>query len=151
MAAQQAADRVQVGNPALEDRRKSHRSDPAFQNRFRLAMLTLVLVALTPAVALSLMVNHAVLNPATFLESPWPLLGALAATAAAATLILRRCDKVSNRYCGPTYRIIKALEAVQRGERTQPVRVRKDDEFEPLAEQLNRTLATLGVLDHEHR
>ena len=152
MAVQQAAYQVQVGSiPAHEERRKSHRSDPAFQNRFRLALMKLVLVALVPTVALSLIVNHTVLHPETFLESPWVLLGTVVASAAAAVLILRQCDKVSNRYCGPTYRIIRILEAIQRGERAQPIRLRENDEFEQLAEELNRALIKLGVMDEGER
>lgn len=145
----QTAGRVQVASiPAREERRKSHRSDPAFQNRFRLALMQLVLVALVPAVGLSLVVNHLVLHPDTFLESPWVLLAAVVACLASAILIVGRCDRVSNRYCGPTFRIIEVLEAIQRGERVQePLRVRKNDEFEPLVEQLNRAFTKLGVLD----
>jgi len=150
MTVQEAADRVQVGSTARqEERRKSHRIDPAFQNRFRLALMQLVLVALVPTVALSLIVNHTVLHPEAFLESPWALLATAVACVAAAILILRRCDKVSNRYCGPTYRITKTLEAIERGERIQRLHVRKNDEFEPLVEQLNRTFVKLGVLDDE--
>ena len=152
MAVQQAADHVQVGViPAPEERRKSHRSDPVFQNRFRLALMKLVLAALVPTVALSLIVNHTVLHPETFLESPWVLLATAVASAAAAILILRQCDKVSNRYCGPTYRIIRALEAIQRGERAQPLQVRKNDEFEQLAQHLNRAFIELGVMDEGDR
>jgi len=153
MAVEQAADRVRVGSiPEREERRKSHRSDPEFQNRFRLALMQLVLVALIPTVALSLVVNHAVLHPEAFLESPWVPLAAAIACLAAATLIVRRCDRLSNRYCGPTYRIIKALETIERGERMhRQLRVRKNDEFEPLVEHLNRTFVKLGVMDDDGR
>jgi hypothetical protein len=152
MAVQQAADQVQVGDiPGQQERRMSHRSDPAFQNRFRLALMQLVLVALVPTVALSLIVNHTVLHPDAFLESPWVFLATAAACLAAATLVLRRCDKVSNRYCGPTYRIVRTLEAINRGERTRPVRVRKNDEFEELVYHLNEAFIKLGVMDDGDR
>ena len=148
MAVQQAADQLQGGSILIrEERRKSHRSDSVFQNRFRLALMKLVLVALVPTVALSLIVNHTVLHPEAFLESPWVLLATAAASAAAAVLILRQCDRVSNRYCGPTYRIIQVLDAVHRGERAQPLRVRKNDEFEQLVDHLNRVFIELGVMD----
>lgn len=152
MAVQQAADQVQVGGiDAREERRKSHRSDPAFQNRFRLAFMKLVLVALVPTVALSLIVHHTVLHPETFLDSPWVLLATAAASLAAAVLILQRCDKLSNRYCGPTHRIIQALEAIRCGERTKPLRVRKNDEFEQLVQHLNQAFIKLGVMDDSDR
>ena len=152
MAVQQAADQVQVGTTsACEERRKSHRSDAAFQNRFRLALMKLVLVVLAPAVMLSLIVSHTVRHPETFLDSPWVLLATAAASIAAAVLILQRCDKLSNRFCWPTYRILQILEAVRRGERTQPIRVRKNDEFEELVQQLNQTFVELGVMDGSDR
>jgi methyl-accepting chemotaxis protein len=152
MAVQQAADQVQVGsNPAHEERRKSHRSDPAFQNRFRLALMKLVFTALAPTVVLSLIVSYSVLHPDVFLDSPWALLATAAASLAAAILILQRCDKVSNRYCGPTYRIVQTLKAIHRGERAQPVGVRKNDEFEELVHHLNQTFVELGVMDDSDR
>jgi methyl-accepting chemotaxis protein len=152
MAVQQAADRVQVGsNPVREDRRESHRSDAVFQNRFRLALMKLVFTALVPTVALSLIVSHTILHPDAFLDSPWVLFATAAASLAIAILILQRCDKVSNRYCGPTRRIVQTLEAVQRGERAQPVRVRKNDEFEELAHHLNQALVELGAMDDGER
>jgi len=148
MAAEQAADRMSVGvSERQEERRKSHRNDPEFQNRFRLSLMQLVLLALVPTVALSLVVNHTVVHPEAFLESPWVFLATAAACATAAVLLLRRCDKVSNRYCGPTYRIIQVLDAISRGERVQPLRVRKNDEFEQLVKHLNRAFVKLGVMD----
>jgi methyl-accepting chemotaxis protein len=152
MIVQQAESQVQVESvPAPEERRKSHRSDPAFQNRFRLALMKLVLVALVPTVGLSLIVHHTVLHPETFLDSPWVLLATAVTCVAAAVLIIQRCDKMSNRYCGPTYRIVQTLEAIRRGERTQPLRVRKNDEFEQLVQQLNQTFIKLGVMDDSDR
>lgn len=152
MAVQQAADRVQVGSsPAREEKRKSHRSDPAFQNRFRLALMKLVFTALAPTVVLSLIVSHTVLHPDAFLDSPWVLLATAAASFVIGILILQRCDKVSNRYCGPTRRIVQTLEAVHRGERAQPVRVRKNDEFEELVHHLNQALVELGAMDQSDR
>jgi hypothetical protein len=152
MAVQQAADRVQVGSsPAHEERRQSHRSDPAFQNRFRLALMKLVFTALVPTVVLSLIVSHTVLYPDAFLDSPWVLLATAVASIAVGVLILQRCDKVSNRYCGPTYRIVEALKAIHRGERAQPVKVRKNDEFEELVHHLNRTFVELGLMDDGDR
>ncbi len=152
MTVQQAADRVQVGSsPAQEDQRKSDRSDPAFQNRFRLALMKLVFAALLPTVVLSLIVSHTVLHPDAFLDSPWVLIATAAGGAVVAMLILQRCDKLSNRYCGPTYRIVNTLKAIQRGERAQPVRVRENDEFEALVHHLNQTLVKLGVMDDGDR
>jgi nitrogen fixation/metabolism regulation signal transduction histidine kinase len=150
MSVQQAADRVQIGvSPASEERRKSHRSDPSFQNRYRLALMQLVLLALIPTVALSLLVNHAVQHPEVLLDSPWVPLATAVLTVAAWVWILRRCTKVSNRYCGPTYRLMQAVEAIRRGERVKPVGVRKDDEFEQLVQLLNATFIQLGVMDED--
>lgn len=150
MSVQQAADRVQIGpTPAQEKRRMSHRSDPDFQNRYRLALMQLVLLALIPAVALSLFVSHAVRHPEIFLDSPWVPLGTAALTVAVAGWLVRRCDKVSNRYCGPTFRLMQTVAAIRRGERAQPVRVRKNDEFEQLVQHLNAAFIQLGVMDDD--
>jgi hypothetical protein len=150
MSVQQAADQVQIGfSPAGEERRKSHRSDPSFQNRYRLALMHLVLLALIPTVALSLLVNHAVQHPDVFLDSPWVPLATAVLTVGVWVWILRRCNKVSNRYCGPTFRMMKAIEAIRRGERVKPVGVREDDEFEPLVQLLNATFIQLGVMDDD--
>jgi hypothetical protein len=150
MILQQPADRVQAAaSPGREERRKSWRSEPAFQNRFRLAMLQLVLVALAPATVISLVVTHSVQHPETFLDSPWVPLATLAMTVAAGALILRECDRLSSRFCGPTFRIIQALQAVRRGERVGPVRTRAGDEFAELARELSETLVKLGVMDDD--
>lgn len=150
MILQQPADRVQdAGPPMGVERRHSGRSDPKFQNRFRMAMLQLVLVALVPMMVISLVVSHSVQHPEVFLDSPWVPLATLAMSITAAALILHRCDRVSSRYCGPTFRIIKTLESVRRGERVKPVRTRANDEFAELAQELNRTFAKLGVLEDD--
>jgi hypothetical protein len=150
MDAQQAADRVQIGiTPEQRDRRLSHRSDPDFQNRYRLALMQLVLVALVPVAALSLFVTHAVQHPEIFLDSPWVPLGTAVLTVAFTVLIVRRCDKISNRYCGPTFRLMKAVETIRSGERAKPVRVRKNDEFEELVHHLNAAFIQLGVMDDD--
>jgi len=150
MALQEAADRLQVGaSQELDERRHNWRSDPVFQNRFRVAMMQLVAVALVPALVLSLVVTHSVRHPDVFLDSPWVPLGTLALSIAAAALIIRRCDKVSSRYCGPTFRIIQMLQSVRRGERPEPVRVRRKDEFADLVQELNETLAQLGAMPND--
>lgn len=98
MELQQAAGRVQVGAARGHEERRHHwRSDPEFQNRFRLAMLQLVLVALLPALVLSRLVTYSLQHPALLLDSPWVLLGILVMVVSATALILRRCDKVSSR------------------------------------------------------
>jgi len=150
MDAQQAADRVQIGiTPAPEERRTSHRSDPDFQNRYRAALMRLVLVAMVPVAALSLFASHAVRHPEVFLDSPWVPLGTAVLTLAFTVLIVRRCDKISNRYCGPTFRLMKVVETIRRGERAKPVRVRKNDEFEQLVHHLNAAFIQLGVMDDD--
>jgi F0F1-type ATP synthase assembly protein I len=149
MSVPQAATRAQV--EAEEDRRHTHRSDPAFQNRFRLALMQLVAAALVPAAALSLGVSYVVQHPEILPDSPWVPIAFTAAGVAAGLLILRRCDKVSNRYCGPTRRMIQTLESIRRGERPAPVRVRKGDEFEHLVKELNETFVELGAMDDPAR
>ena len=148
MEHQQHAERVQAAAaPAEEERRRSWRSAPEFQNRFRVAMLQLVLAALTPAVVISLAVSHSVRHPEVYLASPWVLLATLATAVVVSVLILRQCDRVSSRYCGPTFRIIKMLEEIQAGERPKPVGVRANDEFTDLVAELNKTFVKLDLMD----
>ncbi len=150
MALQQPASRVQAAAaPRQEERRHNWRSAPGFQTRFRVAMLQLGLVALTPAVVISLAVTHSVKHPDVYLASPWVLLATLVTAVVAGALILRQCDRVSSRYCGPTYRIIKTLESIQRGERPKPVGVRANDEFRDLVAEMNKTFVELGVMDED--
>jgi len=85
MILQQSADRVhEAAAPAREERRQNWRNDPGFQNRFRLAMLQLVLAALTPTMVISLVVSHSVKYPEIYLDSPWVLLATLATAFTAA-------------------------------------------------------------------
>jgi len=150
MSIQQSADQLQVAvPPASVERRKSLRCDPRVQNRYRLALLQLVVVALIPAAALSLFASHAVRHPEIFLDSPWVPISTAVLSVAIAAWIVRRCDQVSNRYCGPTFRLMQAVEAIRRGERPKPVRVRKNDEFEQLVHQLNAMLIQLGVMEDD--
>jgi hypothetical protein len=111
--------------------------------------MQLVLVALVPVAALSLFASHAVQHPEVFLDSPWVPLGTAVLALAFTVLIVRRCDKISNRYCGPTFRLMKAVETIRRGERAKPVRVRKNDEFEQLVHHLNAAFIQLGVMDDD--
>jgi hypothetical protein len=78
--------------------------------------MQLVFAALATTVMLSLIVSHTALHPDAFRDSPWVLLATTAASVAAAILILQRCDRVSNRYCGPTYRMVETLKAIHCGE-----------------------------------
>lgn len=150
MASHEAADQVQIqAASGRDERRRTWRSDPALQNRFRVAMLRLVLVALVPTMMLSLFVSQSVKNPEIFLDSPWVLLALGALCAATAALIVRQCDKVSSRYCGPMVRIIKVLESIRRGEQADRLRVRHNDEFTDLVRELNETFVKLGVMRND--
>lgn len=129
------------------DRRRGHRIDPAFQSRFRLRMLGLALVVATLCMLLSRGVSWVVAHPESLPESLWvpATLAGLGVLASAA--ILGLCDRLSHRYCGPAWRILRTLEAVRRGERPEPIRLRRGDEFQELAEELNGVLRQLGALD----
>ena len=75
------------------------------------------------------------------------LFATAAASVATAILILQRCEKVANRYCGPTQRIVQTLRAIHSGKRAQPIQVRKNDEFEELVQHLNQAFVKLGVME----
>jgi len=54
---------------------------------------------------------------------------------------------ISHRICGPVYNIMRALDAVKRGEKVGPIHLRKGDDFCELADAVNETFAKLGILE----
>lgn len=129
------------------DRRRGYRIDPAFQSRFRLRILGLALVVATLAMLLSRGVAWVVAHPERLPESLWVPAALAGLGVLASAVILGLCDRLSHRYCGPTWRLLRTLEAVRRGERPEPVRLRHGDEFQDLAEELNAVLRHLGAMD----
>ena len=147
MGLQQIAARLQLPSARYKvDRRKSFRVDPEFQNRFRLRILglalTISLVGALASVGVALTVGLPAFSHDIILQ-----IVAVALALVEGSLIILLCDRFSHRYCGPVYRIKLALEAVRRGERADPVRVRKNDEFVDLVALLNDALAKLGAID----
>jgi len=147
LSLQQIAARLHLPSARYKvDRRKSFRVDPEFQNRFRLRILGLALtISLVGALA-SVGVALTVRLPAFSHDRILQIVAAGLALVEGLLIVLL-CDRFSHRYCGPVYRIKQALEAVRRGERPDPVRVRRNDEFVDLAALLNDVLAKLGALD----
>ncbi len=147
MSLQQIAVRLQLPIARRQqDRRRSFRVDPEFQNRFRLRILSL---------ALFIMIVVALVSVGAVLATRLPpfshdtiLLQILVASLAFGEcfLLFLICDRFSHRYCGPVYRIQKTLEAIRRQERPDPIRVRSKDEFSELADLLNSVLVQLGAM-----
>lgn len=129
------------------DRRRGYRIDPVFQSRFRVRMLAFSVGILLMTAILARGVVFAVENPAALPVSPWVPGSLLVLVLAIGGAIFHLSDRLSHRYCGPVHRITRTLEAVQRGERPRPIRLRKGDEFQDLAATLNDTLRGLGALD----
>jgi hypothetical protein len=148
MSSHEAATHAQAGvrTRRRPDRRKGLVIDPGFQNRVRVKVMGLAIAVATTALVLTKTASYVASRPALLDNPAMPLL--LAATPLLlAAAIVRACDRISNRMAGPGYRLRRTLEAVQRGERPDPVRLRKGDEFHDLADALNATLQQLGAMD----
>jgi nitrogen fixation/metabolism regulation signal transduction histidine kinase len=55
----------------------------------------------------------------------------------------------AHRLCGPVFIMRRTLEAVRRGERPEPIQLRRKDEFRELADALNETLLALDAMDEK--
>lgn len=155
MALQEAATHRQPGvqtgveslrRPGRPDRRKGLIVDPGFQNRARVKMMVLAMAVVTTALAVMKVASYVAARPA-LLDNPLMPFLLVATPLLLGAAIVRACDRISNRMAGPAYRLRRTLEAVQRGERPEPVRLRKGDEFHELAAALNATLQKLGAMD----
>jgi hypothetical protein len=151
MTAHEAATHTQSAvrsarRPDRPDRRKGLIVDPGFQNRARVKVMGLAMAVVTTALVVMKVASYVAARP-VLLDNPlMPLL--LAATPLLlCAAIVRACDRISNRMAGPAYRLRRTLEAVQRGERPEPIRLRKGDEFHDLADALNAALQKLGAMD----
>jgi hypothetical protein len=122
-----------------DERRQTYRIDVGFQNRFRRTVLALALLTTAMTGLFSASVLYIVTNLDTLLDHLWVPVAFFALSWAFGGLIFYLCDRLSHRFCGPVYRILKELEAVRRGERPGPIRLRSGDEFQELAEALNAT------------
>lgn len=148
MTSQEAATHTQaaVRTQRHTDRRKGLMVEPGFQNGVRVKILGMAFAVAATTLGLSKIVSYLVGHPSLFDNPMVPLL--LAATPLVLCgAIVRVCDRISNRVAGPAYRVRCALEAVQRNERPDPIRLREGDEFQDLAAALNATLQQLGAMD----
>ncbi len=138
--------RVQVAARTSGDRRQGYVVSPGFQNRFRAKLLMVALIVGVIELGLSMAVSYLVENP-HLLESKMVPLWLAATTLLLCFFVVKLCDRVSHRVAGPDYRLRRALEAVQRGERIGPIVLRKGDELQDLAGALNATLQQLGAME----
>jgi hypothetical protein len=130
-----------------EDRRKSYRIAPEFQNRFRTTIMVLALVISVIALLLSLSVAWVVAHRDSLPETLWIPVSLTLVGVGMGMVVVLLCDRLSHRYCGPAFRMMRTLQGVRRGERPEPIRLRSKDEFHDLAEELNATLQQLGAMD----
>lgn len=148
MTVHQAATQTQpdVQTRRDPDRRKGLIVEPGFQNRARVKIMGLAMVVAVTALAVTKAASYVAARPA-LLDNPVTPFLLVATPLALGVAIVRACDRISNRMAGPAYRLRRTLEAVQRGERPEPIRLRKGDEFQDLADALNATLQQLGAMD----
>ncbi len=135
--------------PRNEDRRKSYRIDPKFQNRVRATMLAFAVVILLLAELTSLGVAYAVAHSVEYLRTLWLPVGWALLSVPATISIFYLSDRLSHRLCGPVFIMKRTLEAVRRGERPEPIQLRRKDEFRDLANELNATLVALDAMDEK--
>lgn len=148
MSLQQIAVRLQLPIARRgEDRRRSFRVDPEFQNRFRLRILALALFIMLVVAMVSVGAVLATRLPPFSQDTILLQIVVAGLALGEGFLIFLICDRFSHRYCGPVYRMQKTLEAVRREERPDPIRLRSQDEFGELAGLLNSVLVQLGVMD----
>jgi hypothetical protein len=130
-----------------QDRRKSYRIDPKFQNRYRLHIMKFACLITVMAALLSLGVAHGLRHPGAYPDSIWVPVSFAAVAFLCGIFVIYLCDRISHRYCGPLIRIVRTLEAVQLGERPPPLKLRERDELRGLAEALNTTLQEHGLME----
>ncbi len=138
---------LQVSVPAESNRRELTRIDAEFQNRFRALLLGFALLILLFAAGLSLSVSHFITNPGLLPISAWIPASVGLVSLVGCFFIFKLCDRISHRYCGPTIPILKALDAIRRGEHPPPIQLRTHDEYHRLAVALNETFQSLGAMD----
>ncbi len=136
-------------HPRNEDRRRSYLIDPKFQNRFRAAMLAFAVVILLLAQLTSLGVAYAATHQVEYLRTLWLPVGWALLSIPATISIFYLSDRLSHRLCGPVFIMRRTLEAVRRGERPEPIQLRRKDEFRELADALNETLVALDAMDEK--
>jgi hypothetical protein len=129
------------------DRRQGHRLDPAFQSRFRAIMLAFSVMVMVMVGTFAKGILYLAMNPQAIPVSPLVPVALFATAGAIGIAVFYLSDLISHRYCGPAHRLARVLEAVQRGERPEPIRLRKNDELQELAAQINETLQQLGAMD----
>ncbi len=138
---------VQAAAPAKSNRRALVRVDAEFQNRFRALLLGFALLILLFAAGLSLSVSYFITNPGLLPISAWIPAAIGIICLAGCFFIYQLCDRISHRYCGPFLPILRTLDAIRRGERPPPIRLRAHDEYHRLATALNETFQSLGAMD----
>lgn len=128
------------------ERRKGTVVEPGFHNRARVKIMGLATMVAVSSLAVTKVASYVAARPILLDNPVAPFL--LAATPVLlCAVIVRACDSISSGMAGPAYRLRRTLEAVQRGERPDPIRLRKRDEFHDLADALNATLQQLGAMN----
>jgi len=136
-------------HPRNKDRRRSYRIDPKFQNRIRAAMLAFAIAILMLAKLTVLGVAYVVGRPIEYFQMLSLPVGWVLLSVPGAIFIFYLSDRLSHRLCGPVFIMMRTLEAVQRGERPQPIQLRQKDELRDLADTLNTTLVALDAMDEK--
>jgi hypothetical protein len=100
------------------------------------------------AIALMLLCWRIVTGPArmfhTHFEDMWFQFGpALLASFVVLPLVIYDILRMSNRFCGPLFRLRRSLRALARGEHVDPISFRDGDFWPEIAQEFNALLACL--------
>jgi nitrogen fixation/metabolism regulation signal transduction histidine kinase len=108
-------------------------------------ILGLELVAVGVTMILTLALGAAIFSPGFHYGLKWRgIFVSFGAMFALCGLLLTWLGiRVSQRICGPVYRMKQDLAAIRRDDARRPIHLRKGDAFQELADELNRTIEHL--------
>jgi hypothetical protein len=127
---------------AANNRRGQVWIDPQFQGRYLRQILQLELLAVAATVVVSLALAFALISPDFRFGIGWRwIFGVFAAMIVGCSIVLIWLGvRVSHKMSGPVYRMRQDLAAIREGRVPRPIRLRKGDAFQELAEDINKTI-----------
>lgn len=126
--------------------KRSYWINSRLQRQYLRQILMVELVVMAMTAVLTFAVSFALFNPNFQAGPSWTTIYVVfaALTLAMAGGLVYIGIRVSHKVYGPIYRLKKSLQAIADGEPPAPVRLRKGDELQDLAQALNDTLQQLS-------
>jgi hypothetical protein len=125
-----------------KNRRRQHWIDPRFQGKYLLQILGLELLVAVVTMVMTLALVATLFSSGFEHGLGWNrifycFVGMLILSSAVMTWIGVR---VTHRICGPVYRMRQDLVAIRVRSSERPIKLRDGDEFQDLADEINRTV-----------